>query len=218
MHSSFRVTNLRAGLFFFLTPSFSFLTRREVFQSWCASLSPHPSKQVEMQCKNTAVEELAAAFQTLDASLAILPLLQWFHIYRQHTGKVLRGEVENILLTACDQLGLEGILKGDSGGRNGGFESSPGEAPEESELLRGTELDIERALLSRPSKEWCAILSSLALDTPALEEEKLRNIFQVGWTFVGREFAFELMNQLVRGGKVRTFLSLALSHLQQNLR
>ncbi|QDZ18167.1 hypothetical protein A3770_01p06850 [Chloropicon primus] len=73
------------------------------------------------------------------------------------------------------------------------------------------EAKLRRVLLSQPSDLWCSVFSGsleriLTLELPSLCEEssaaerlekKLEVIFDMGWGLIGREFAFELMNQVV---------------------
>ena len=150
---------------------------RESLQAWEAGLSEFGAEE-EMKYKIGSMEELKGAFKTLDASLVVFPLLQWYCIRKkeQASGKKQPDEEEDkILLAACNQLHLDSIL----------LDSEPSSTshvqPNASKKRTGTEkiqVDIDDIvsivyslegsacsealrgkLLSCPTEFWCPILS-----------------------------------------------------------
>ncbi len=169
---------------------------RESLLEWHRALE-NPGKEVELERKEAAMAELAGAFRTLDASLAVYPLLQWLHTRGKRASgaaEVEEARGDGILLRACGQLELGKVIDGadadaDAGeGREedlaGGSSSNCAGAGEEG--LAGAVcacLDdmvsvpetcdrLRQLFLSKPLGLWCAMLSDSLEKVVASESAK----------------------------------------------
>ena len=160
---------------------------RTALLSWESGLSDPKRASERQRCKNLAAIELAGALKTLDASLAIFPLLQWLRLTKDEAAPDAKASTtppaeDAILASACQQLELSAILhvderepsrpatsaSPDRGGANSLGAKGSGIADEVAAVTSAIrehfdsdacEDMVREALLSRPSDSWCAILS-----------------------------------------------------------